>query len=392
MASHRRPEDEEQATQQAMQMTQQALIQFHNELNQGQLGLRERNPEFVLEKISDGLDAVSAALLADPTFTPAWLLKARYHMACLEIAQAKDAFATAQKTAVDRQAEGKPDFLGPDNPADLVALSDLAMKTSGDRFKNTARLLENSGSPIDQVAAGVIRFFDGKPISKRTSFGLSPMERPARQSEIAVDLIAANGGSGRVKITGGGKEIQFSGIENLSNLALMKKFSPAPSRVRIEGASTLDWTNLAALPLESLDLTGCQLSAIPAMTPSFQRLQNLVLKDTGFSELSCVRRMPQLASLDISGTQISDLAPLATCRWLQSLDAGSLSLENVRTLAFPPIARLTISPMMIADKAALNGLRASRRLIVLRAPGDPADQPAAEFWKKLDAGGYDTSY
>ncbi len=392
MASHRRPEDEEQATQQAMQMTQQALIQFHNELNQGQLGLRERNPEFVLEKISDGLDAVSAALLADPTFTPAWLLKARYHMACLEIAQAKDAFATAQKTAADRQAEGKPDFLGPDNPADMVALCDLATKTSSDRFKNTARLLENSGSPMDQVAAGVIRFFDGKPISKRTSFGLSPMERPARQSEIAVDLIAANGGSGRVKITGGGKEIQFSGIENLSNLALMKKFSPAPSRVRIEGASALDWTNLAALPLESLDLTGCQLSAIPAMTPSFQRLQNLVLKDTGFSELSCVRRMPQLASLDISGTQISDLAPLATCRWLQSLDAGSLSLENVRTLAFPPIARLTISPMMITDKAALNGLRASRRLIVLRAPGDPADQPAAEFWKKLDAGGYDTSY
>lgn len=392
MSFHRQPEDEEQATHQAMQMTQQALIQFHNELNQGQLGLRERNPEFVLEKISDGLDTVSGALLVDPTFTPAWLLKARYHLACMELAQAKEAFTMAQKCAADRQAEGKPDFLGPDNPDQLVALSDLAIKTSGDRFKNTVRLLEGSGSPMDQIAAGVINFFDGKPISKRTAFGLSPMERPARQSEIAVDLITANGGIGQVKISGGGKEIQFSGIENLTNLALMKKLSPAPSRVRIEGASTLDWTNLAALPLESLDLTGCQLSAIPTMTPSFQRLQNLVLKDTGFTDLLCVRRMPQLASLDISGTQISDLAPLNTCRWLQTLDAGSLSLENVRTLALLPLARLTVSPMMITDKAALNGLRAARRLIVLRAPGDPADQPAAEFWKKLDSGGYDTSH
>ena len=391
MSFHLQPENEEQATHQAMQMTQQALIQFHNELNQGQLGLRERNPEFVLEKISDGLDIVSGALLVDPTFTPAWLLKARYHLACMEVAQAKEAFAMARKCAEDRQAEGKPDYLGPDNPDELVALSDLAMKKSGDRFKNTARLLEGSGSPIDQIAAGVINFFDGKPISKRTAFGQSPMERPARQSEIAVDLITANGGGGQVKITGGGKEILISGIENLTNLALMKKLSPAPSRVRIEGASTLDWTNLAALPLESLDLTGCPLSAIPTMTPSFQRLQNLVLKDTGFTDLLCVRRMPQLASLDISGTQISDLAPLNTSRWLQALDAGSLSLENVRTLALLPIARLTVSPMMIADKAALNGLRASRRLVVLRAPGDPADQPAAEFWKKLDAGGYDTS-
>lgn len=384
----RHPRNEEQ---QAMQMTQQALIQFHNELNEGQLSIRDRNPEFILDKISDGLETVSAALMADPTFTQAWILKARYHLACLEIAQARDAFATAQKCAAVRQAEGKPDFLGPDSPADLIALCDQATKTPGNRFENLAKLLDNSPSPLDQITAGAMRFFDQKP--KKSAFGLSPLERPGRQAEIAVDLISANGGTGQVKINGAGKELQISGIENLLNLAPMKKFSPAPARVRIEGASAVDWTNLATLStLESLDLTGCPLSAIPPLTTSFQRLQNLVLKDTGFTELSWVRRMPQLASLDISGTQISDLAPLNTCRWLQSLDAGSLSLENVRTLVFLPLARLTISPMMITDKTSLNGLRASRRLIVLRSPADAADQPAAEFWKKLDAGEYDTAH
>ena len=102
--------------------------------------------------------------------------------------------------------------------------------------------------------------------------------------------------------------------------------------------------------------------------------------------------MPQLVSLDISGTQISDLTPLAACRWLQSLDAGKLSLTNLQALRFLPLSRLTISPMMVSDKAALSALRVWRLLRVVRAPDDPADQPAAEFWKKLDSGGYDTGH
>jgi Leucine-rich repeat (LRR) protein len=192
-------------------------------------------------------------------------------------------------------------------------------------------------------------------------------------------------------VAAGGRELQISGIENLTNLSPARRLSPPPSRLRIEGASALDWTNLAALPLESLDLTGCQVSAIPASTPLFSRLRTLSLKDTAFADLSCLKKIPQLSALDISGTQITDVAPLASSRMLQSLDAGKLSLENVRTLGFLPLARLTISPMLISDKAALNVLRASRRLIVLRAPDDPADQPAAEFWKKLDGGGYDVA-
>jgi Leucine-rich repeat (LRR) protein len=244
------------------------------------------------------------------------------------------------------------------------------------------------------VTAAIIRFFDGKPISKKSAFGPSPTERSPGQTEIAVELISSNGGSGQVKYqssAAGGRELDISGIADLTNLSPAKKLNPVPTRLRIEGASNLDWTNLAALPLESLDLSGCRISAIPSTALSFQRLRNLVLKDTEFEELSCVRKMPGLVSLDISGTRVADLSPLSYCRMLQSLDAGKLSVDNLRILGFLPVARLTISPMMISDKTALNGLRALKQLRFLRAPGDPADQPAAEFWRKLDSRSYDTA-
>jgi serine/threonine protein kinase/class 3 adenylate cyclase len=391
----RRPpvQEDEMAFQQARRATDSALIQFFNELPM-EITRREKNPEFIQAKISDGLEMVSGALLTDSTFTPAWILKGRYHLSCMEVAQAKEAFVTAAKCAEVRRSEQKPDLLGPDNPAALAAICDQALKTSSDRFRNTAMLLENSGSSADQVTAAIIKFFDGKQIARKSAFGPSPTDRIPGQAEITVDLIAANGGVGQVKfqtVPGGGRELQISGIESLANLSPAKKLTPAPTRLRIEGASALDWASMAALPLESLDLTGCQVSAIPATTPLFSRIRTLTLKDTGFSDLSCLRKFPQLSSLDISGTHITDLAPLAAYRTIQSLDAGKLSLENVRTLGFLPLARLTVSPMLISDRAALNGLRASRRLLVLRAPDDPPDQPAAEFWKKLDARGYDTA-
>ncbi|MEI8387453.1 MAG: protein kinase [Verrucomicrobiota bacterium] len=387
---HEQPSEDEMAMQQARQMTQEALMQFHGDLNTEQLALRERNPEYILAKISSGLEKVSGALLANSTFAPAWQLKGFYHLSCMEVTQAKEAFVAATKCAQGGQLLDRLDPLGRDNPADLATLCDQMAKMSGDRFKNAAKLLKNAGSPAEQIAAGVIDFFQDKSIARKSVFGPSPTERPPGQAEIAVDLITANGGTGRVKFQAGGRDLSISGIAELTNLAPIKKLNPVPTRLRIEGVSNLDWTNLASLPLESLDLSGCRVSAIPATAPSFQRLRNLVLKDTEFSELSCVRKMPTLASLDISGTRVADLTPLAYCRMLQSLDAAKLSVENLRAIGYLPLARLTISPMMVSDKAALNGLRNLKQILFLRAPGDPADQPAAAFWRKLDSGGYDT--
>ena len=387
------PPEDEQTIRQAMMATQQVYFQFHNDLNPAQLSLyHDRNPEYILGKIGDGIQMLSGAILTAPLCSPAWMMKGRFHLACLEVAEAKEAFQTATKVEATRASEGLQKLLGPDDhPEELVAICDQVAKPGSDRFQLASGLLKRLDSPVDRVTAGVIDFFSTSKI-KKFAFGPSPMDRQPGRAEIIVDLIAANGGTGKVEFPGGptGRELAISGISDLTNLALLKKITPPVTALKIEGAAALDWTNLAALPLESLDLTGCRLSAIPATAPSFQRLQNLTLKDTEFAELSCVRRMPQLMSLDISGTSVTDLAPLFVCRRLQTLDAGKLSLESLRTLGFLPIGRLTISPMMIQDKAALNSLRNLKLLRVLRSPDDPADQAVAEFWKKLDAGAYET--
>jgi hypothetical protein len=74
---------------------------------------------------------------------------------------------------------------------------------------------------------------------------------------------------------------------------------------------------------------------------------------------------------------------------LRILDVGGLPLSNLHVLSGLPLTHLTISPLMISDKSALNKLRLHRTLKTLRAPDDPEDQSPADFWRKLDAGYYD---
>ena len=98
--------------------------------------------------------------------------------------------------------------------------------------------------------------------------------------------------------------------------------------------------------------------------------------------------MPLLDKLDLSFTQVTDLAPLGACRRLQHLDLAGLNPINLRTLLKLPLESLTVSPMLITDKSSLNALRFHRTLKILRSPQDPPDQPASEFWRRLETGQY----
>jgi serine/threonine protein kinase/class 3 adenylate cyclase len=381
--------EDQEKSHQASEMMKHALTTFTRELSSGQLRNYETNPDPILKRISSGLEMASQAILLDPTLSQAWMVKGRYHMACMEFAQAKEAFQMAEKSATRRREASQPDMLGPDQPQDLIAISGQLTKPTAERFEKAVALLNQTDSPLDQIAAGVVQFLLRKPISKRSTLGSSPTERVPGTSEVAVGLMASNGGIGQVDVQNGGRAISISGIPKLLNLSALKSLSLQPLRMRIQGADALDWMTLAALPLESLDLSGCRAGEMPAGLRGFAKLQNLSLKDTAFSDLAWARMMP-LSTLDISGTSVSDLSPLRTNRSLQSLDISGLAIENVRILTFLPLTRLTLSPMMISDKASLNSLRGHRSLRIVRAPGDPDDQPAGEFWRKLDAGEYDT--
>jgi hypothetical protein len=49
---------------------------------------------------------------------------------------------------------------------------------------------------------------------------------------------------------------------------------------------------------------------------------------------------------------------------------------------------LTLSPLLITDKAALNSLRGHNSLKSIRTPTDKEGQTFVEFWRRLDAGDY----
>jgi len=374
----------------AMNAMSEMLMTFQQDLNPSQLIGYKSNPEIILKRISSGLESVCQTILLDPTLPQAWMMKGRYHLACMEVAQAKESFQMAEKSAQAMQGADLPDLLGPDRPQALLAISEQLARPTGDRFEKAASLLNGNGSPADQITAGVIQFLQDKPIARRSSFSSSPTGRVPGTSEVAVDLMASNGGIGKIVVGGGGHEVSISGIPKLLDLSPLKSLSQQPVRIKIQGADTLDWATLAALPLESLDLTGCGIGSLPAGLRGFAKIQTLSLKDTAFSDLSLARMLPLLSTLDISGTSISDLAPLATSRRLLSLDLGRLAAENIRTLMFLPLARLTLTPTLISDKASLNTLRGHRTIRVLRTPDDPDDQTAAEFWRKFDAGEYDS--
>ena len=98
--------------------------------------------------------------------------------------------------------------------------------------------------------------------------------------------------------------------------------------------------------------------------------------------------MPLLETLDLSAANVTDLSPLLACRELRHLNLAGLNPTNPHILIKLPIESLTVSPMLVTDRKGLNSLRLHRTLKVLRSPDDPADQPAAQFWSKLDEGAY----
>ena len=155
------------------------------------------------------------------------------------------------------------------------------------------------------------------------------------------------------------------------------------------GARDLDWKTILSLPVEELDLSECVLETIPQKAHGFLRVRSLKLANSGVSVVDFVRNMPLLETLDLSSTRVTDLSPLLACRSLRHLNLAGLNPANPRALMHLPIESLTLSPTLIEDRKGLDALRFHRTLKVLRSPEDPADQPAAVFWRRLDEGGYD---
>lgn len=382
------PELDNASGAQARRAMADAMRTFHVQLAPAELARYERNPEEVLRRLGEGLNSVSQSLLGDPTFTPAWILKGHYHLSCMEIDAAAEAFRMAAEAAGRRQAAGKRDVPAVDDPVALLEICSQLAQPSNDRFSKAADLLAARSSPSDQIAAGILNFLKDKSLARKSLIGSNPTGREASPAEGALRILVRNGGNGRIVFNdaGAGKDITIAGADNLGNLSELKLL--APTKVRIAGAETIDIASLSSLPLEALDLGGCQIAQLPASFRSFPRLKSLSLRDTKVADLSILRSMPALEKLNITGSAVVDLAPLVYTRRLESLEAGKLNLQNLRVLRELQLTRLTISPSIIADRAGITMLRHTGGLKVLRAPTDPENQTPADFWRKYDSGKY----
>jgi len=381
------PELDSAAEKQAARGLSDASRTFRRQLSRSEIALYERNPEEVIHRLRDGINSVSSALLADPILAPAWLLKGRYHLACMELLPAAEAFHMAANAVGRDPSTGTPQLL--EETAALLNVCDKLSQISqisNDRFAKRAALLAARDSPDDQNIAALLAFFKDKPVARKSNMSSSPIGREPTPAETALAILVRENGTGRIVFndSGAGKDLTISGVRNLENLADLKGL--APTKIRVFGAETLDLQSLALLPLESLDLAGCPIIRLAPPSRNFPSLKVLSLRDTGLSDLAILRVMPALESLDLSGSQVTDISPLVFARRLQSLDAGKLTLQNLprlRELRF--LTRLTISPEKISDKAGLATLRQLPALRVLRAPGDPENQAPGLFWKKIDA-------
>lgn len=357
----------------------QAIQQSNQTLNLYLSRIALENPEMTGRKITElltrSLEEVCAALRANRNFTPGWVAKARLHLALGEFDDAAESFGWAAHTA------GLGDFPPPANE-DLEALQDTAASLArqpGDKTKRAAEVLSRYQEPYTNIAS----ILQALARDRKNS---PDIRRPFGPNEATLALAGVNG-EGVCASTGrDGKSLILWGVDNFDTLTPLK--GKEIIRLAIVAAKTVDWKTLQSLPLESLDLSKCAMESFPAQPGSFPKLRSLVLAATPISSVDFARFLT-LQSLDISDTRVTDLSPLRAIR-LQHLNISGLNPTNLRVLANLPLRTLTLSPLRISDQAGLATLRFNRNMLI-RAPDDPPDQTAAEFWRKLDTGSYGRS-
>jgi len=358
---------------------------FNMQLSASELPRMEKNPQEVIFRLTKAMDGVSQAIVIDPTFVPGWMFKGRLHLALMEFGLAVESFQQAVKYASLPQWT---DFAARDNPSDMLTLATDLSRGWGDKYEKGAETLRASRQPPNQSAGNILRFLAAKPnLRKSSTLGTGPLGRTMTPSEVAVALAARNGTTKRVTITaiaGADAKVTITDGAEFRDLSALKDLEVGG--LTLQGAKFVDWVTVIALPIETLDLSRSEITVFPPNPRGFLHMRSLNLDSTSISSLDFVRWMPLLESLNISRTNVTDLAPLLASRSLRQLDISESKVTNITPLKTSFIDTLTLSPAMV-DGNALNALRVSR-LRIIRAPGDPVDQPVVDFWRKFDSGFY----
>lgn len=386
-AEEGRARDERQASSGVQQAMDAALTNYQfgfspdglDELPTTAAILKQANA--VMKQLTDVLDAV-------PDFAPALALKARLHLGLLEIEPARASLRRAEEAA--RAHPGQP---GNEGLARLDGVMDGPAAASPPSAEAVAAALRKTGDPLDRSAANLLDALRARGSGRRAGslpggvFGREPIP-----GEIGVNLRLANPGSTAVKAAldpAGSLAIEIAAAPGAAvDLAPLRNLDV--QSLRVAGASDLDWRTLHSLPIVSLDLGGCGIASLGSSPQNrgLLRVRKLRVANTRIADLREIAQLPMLEELDISGTPVRSLQPLSG-RKLQRLDIAGCSAGPLSVLDWMPLQTLVLTPSLCAaDLGANSRLRASRTLHSIRAPGDPEQQTAADFWRRLDAGAY----
>lgn len=356
------------------------------DLSQEELERLTRTPNEVVRRLTGALDNVCRALAAQPDFVAAWMLKGRVHLALMEFDRAVESFRQALNV---EGVDGTPDGTG--SPADMLELATSVVNAGADKYSKAVEALVESPLPQNAAAGEILGFLNRRPNLRKISANApGPLRRKYTANEAALELIQRNGIDTRVfvKTTSAGRvDVTIWGSTEVKDLSPLREIDV--SGLAIIGARVIDWQTIFSMPLDSLDFSKCPIERLPQVPRGFLRVRSLKLASSEVANADFAWGMPLLEKLDLSFTHVTDLAPLRACRSLRFLDLAGLNPVNMRVLIKLPIEALTVSPMLVTDRSSLNALRFHRTLKTLRSPGDPPDQPASDFWRKLESGNYD---
>jgi len=151
--------------------------------------------------------------------------------------------------------------------------------------------------------------------------------------------------------------------------------------IKLTAVPVSDWTPLRGMPLKELDLGSTSVSDVFPLKG--MPLVSLGLSGTKVVDLSPLKGVP-LERLNIGGTKVGDLTPL------NGMPLTRLELSNTPVTDLTPLKDMVLSEIYFTPKNITKGidiLREKKSLkIIGTLPNDQNRWPAAEFWKKYDAG------
>ncbi|MCY3018510.1 MAG: protein kinase [Planctomycetota bacterium] len=178
------------------------------------------------------------------------------------------------------------------------------------------------------------------------------------------------------------RELQLSELD-LHACRKVRDISPLTKMplkaLNLYATSVDDISPLAGMRVIHLDITGLQVK-------SFVPLKGVPLKSLGcagttLTDLASLRGMP-LENLDVSRTAVSDLTPL------EGMPLRSLGMEHTPATDLSPLTKTRLQSFWFTPKTITRGVDAIRSMKALKTIGLRHDMmwPAAEFWKRYDAG------